>query len=137
MIKLLFLEFVCVFFSGAVGYGCLETLWRGHTHWTMLALGGICACVIYIISTRMHDRLWKKWLMCAMSITALEFAVGCAVNLRLGWHVWDYSDMPGNFMGQICPLFSFFWLLLSIPCVHLSRLLRGVLLRIRKTESDT
>lgn len=61
--------------------------------------------------------------MCAAVITSLEFAVGCLVNLRLGWHVWDYSDIPLNLMGQICPTFSVMWLLLSVPCVYLSRFL--------------
>jgi len=117
---LVFLEFASIFTFGALGYGCLELLWRGHTHWTMLLLGGLCVCVIYTIATRSGDRLWKKWIMCACCITALEFVVGCIVNLRLGWEVWDYSDQPGNLMGQICPLFTAFWFLLSIPCVYVS-----------------
>lgn len=117
------LEFAFIFLFGAIGYGSLEVLWRGHTHWTMLLLGGVCLYLIYLISTRLHDRLWKKLLMCALVVTTLEFAVGCIVNLRLGWEVWDYSTMPFNLLGQICPAFSIMWLLLSIPCVYLCRLL--------------
>ncbi len=96
-------------------------LWRGRTHWTMLLLGGFCLYLIYLISTRMHDRLWKKLIMCSLVVTALEFVVGCIVNLRLGWEVWDYSTMPLNLLGQICPAFSLMWLLLSIPCVYVCR----------------
>ena len=115
------LEFAFIFICGAIGYGSIEMLWRGHTHWTMLLLGGVCLYLIYLISTRMKEKLWQKLLMCAAAISALEFAVGCIVNLRLGWAVWDYSDMPYNLFGQICPAFSLMWLLLSIPCVYASR----------------
>lgn len=115
------LEFAFIFIFGAIGYGSIEMLWRGHTHWTMLLLGGVCLYLIYLISTRMREKLWQKLLMCAAAISALEFAVGCLVNLRLGWAVWDYSDMPYNLLGQICPTFSLMWLLLSLPCVYASR----------------
>lgn len=96
-------------------------LWRGHTHWTMLLLGGVCFYLIYLIASRMKDRLWKKLIMCAFVVSSLEFAVGCLINLRFGWNVWDYSDMPLNLFGQICPTFSLMWLLLSLPCVYISR----------------
>ena len=115
------LEFLFIFIVGAIGYGSIEMLWRGHTHWTMLLLGGLCLYMIYLISTRMKEQLWKKLIMCAAVITALEFAVGCAVNVRLGWEVWDYSDMALNLMGQICPAFSLMWLLLSFPCIYVCR----------------
>ena len=129
------LEFLSIFLTGAIGYGSIEMLWRGRTHWTMLLAGGVCFVLIYLIATRMGDRLWKKWLMCACTVTAVEFAVGCLVNLRLGWNVWDYSSLPLDLMGQICPLFSFFWFLLSIPCEYLSRLIyRHVFLPARKAR---
>ena len=118
---MLLLEFSFIFICGALGYGSIELLWRGHTHWTMLLLGGVCLYLIYLISTRMADTLWKKVLMCALVVTSLEFAVGCLVNLRLGWEVWDYSTLPLNLMGQICPAFSAMWLLLSIPCIYFCR----------------
>lgn len=130
---MVFLEFLSIYVFGAIGYGTLETLWRGYTHWTMILTGGFCCCLIHLIATRMSEPLWKKWIMCMAVVTAVEFAVGCAVNLRLGWHVWDYSDLALNLMGQICPLFSLFWFLLSIPCVYVSRLLKKYVF-IKSTE---
>ena len=52
-------------------------------------------------------------------ITALEFFVGLLVNKIFRLHVWDYSHLPFNIFGQICPLFSFAWFLLSFPACHL------------------
>lgn len=121
---MVFLEFFSIYLFGAIGYGSLETMWRGYTHWTMLLAGGVCCCLMHLIATRMHERLWKKWIMCAFAITAVEFVTGCIVNLRLGWQVWDYSSMRANLMGQICPMFSLIWLLLSIPCVSVMQLLK-------------
>ena len=57
-------------------------------------------------------------------ITAVEFETGLLVNLTLGWGVWDYSDMPLNLMGQICPAFTLAWLALSVPGTELCTLLR-------------
>ena len=58
----------------------------------------------------------------------MEFYTGCLVNLRLGWQVWDYSAMPFNLLGQVCPGFLLLWLALSLPglwlCMGLRRLLR-------------
>ena len=127
-----FLEFFSIYLFGAIGYGTLETLWRGYTHWSMLLTGGLCCCLIDLIATRMRDCLWKKWIMCAFVITTVEFLVGCTVNLRLGWDVWDYSGMHLNLLGQICPAFSALWLLLSIPCVSAAQLLKKYVFTGRK-----
>ena len=114
------LEFLTVYMFGALGYGGLELLWRGHTHWTMLLLGGLCFMLMYLIDTRMAVRLWQKWVLSAAVITTLEFLCGCIVNLRLGWNVWDYSALRGNLLGQICPQYALCWLVLSVPCSALA-----------------
>jgi uncharacterized membrane protein len=117
------LEFLSVYILGALGYGGIEILWRGHTHWTMLVTGGVCFTLLYLVANFSHDALWKKWIMGAFIITAAEFVAGTIVNLHLGWNVWDYSHHSFNLMGQICPLFTFFWFLLSIPGVWLCQLI--------------
>lgn len=38
------------FSVGAAGYSTLEVLARGHTHWTMAVLGGICLCALCAIA---------------------------------------------------------------------------------------
>ena len=114
------LERFTVYLLGAFGYGGLELLWRGRTHWSMLLLGGLCFLLMYCIDTEMHAALWQKWLLSAVVVTTLEFLCGCLVNLRLGWNVWDYSGMRGSLLGQICPRYFLLWLLLSIPCSGLA-----------------
>ena len=114
-------EIIFVYLLGAFGYGGVELLRRGHTHWTMLLLGGACFFAIYVVIVRQRGPLWKKCLLCAGVVTVLEFCTGCLVNLYLGWDVWDYGGVPGNLLGQVCPLYTALWYLLSIPCAGLAR----------------
>ena len=98
------LDRALVFGTGASFYSLLETIWRGHTHWSMSLTGGLVLLTVYTAERRTHHTLWRRCLRSAGIITAYEFVVGCLVNLRLGWQVWDYSSQPGNVMGQVCPL---------------------------------
>ena len=114
-----FLQYILLFVIGGVGYGLLETLCRGFTHWTMLLTGGACFSLMYRICTRFCEPKWKKWIMCGVAITAVEFVTGGIVNVLMKWNVWDYSSHKLNLMGQICFLFSLLWVLVSIPATEL------------------
>ncbi|MBQ9746409.1 MAG: hypothetical protein IJW21_06260 [Clostridia bacterium] len=104
------------FLLGGVGYGLLELLWRGETHWSMVLTGGACLVAICAVNKRLRGKsVFLRAGVCAAAITALEFAVGMVVNRWLGMSVWDYSGMFGNVLGQICPLYSLLWFLLCVP----------------------
>ena len=47
----------------------------------------------------------------AGAITAVELVTGLLVNRDFS--VWDYRGQPGNFLGQICPMFMALWVPLS------------------------
>ena len=114
-------EIVSVFSIGAVGYSLLEILWRGNTHWTMTLAGGICFVGIHL--SNIHARtlsIWKKCFLGSVLITIVELFTGIVVNLWMRWNVWDYSGQWMNFPGQVCPLFSFFWFVLTFPLLFLS-----------------
>lgn len=114
---------IIVFILGGYAYAMIEILFRGYTHWTMVLTGGACILTIYIISGwLMSVPLVVGALMCALIITFYEFCVGIIVNLRLGWQVWDYSDMPGNILGQICPTFTILWFLLCLIFLSIVKL---------------
>ena len=111
---------------GGIIYGALEILVRGHTHWTMVILGGVCFVAIGLINEIIpwEMPLTAQMLCGAIIITALEFSCGCIVNLWLGWDVWDYSKLWGNFLGQICPLYSVIWYFVSLVAILLDDYLR-------------
>lgn len=107
-------------------YNVLELFYRGWTHWTMFILGGICFICLGLINEIIpwEMPLWQQVLIGAGIITGLEFVTGCIVNLWLGWAVWDYSQMPGNILGQICPQFFVLWLPMSLAGIILDDCLR-------------
>ena len=117
------MDYILVYLTGAGLYGLLELCWRGWTHWTMLLCGGACFSLMYLIAPAALP-LWRKCVLSAAGISTVEFYTGCLVNLTLGWQVWDYSAMPLNLLGQICPSFLLLWLLLSLPGLWLCTLLR-------------
>ena len=116
------MELLPVFALGSILYGLTEIMWRGWTHWTMLLCGGLCFTLMYLVSGS-ELSLFKKWLLSTCIITTVEFMAGCIVNLRLHWQIWDYSSMPFNLFGQICPQFILMWFALSIPGTALCTLL--------------
>ena len=114
-----------IFFTGAVIYYSIELLWRGYSHFAMAILGGICFSLLYLLG-RSFPKI-PPLLYCILGgiiISLMELGTGELLNNLLGLEVWDYSDMPLNFRGQICLLFSFFWCLLSLPAFAISKLFR-------------
>ncbi len=110
-----------VFGIGAIGYGLIEILWRGRTHWSMLCAGGISFLGLAKISEQLKDKsLFIKALAGCGFITTVELLFGIIFNIILKRKVWDYSKMPLNIGGQICALYSFFWLILSFLFIPLS-----------------
>jgi len=124
---MLILERITVFLLGSALYGSIELLSRGWTHWSMLLAGGICTSIMYCITNQILMPIWQKWLICAASITTVEFLCGIIFNLHLDWHIWDYSAKPFNLMGQICAAYSIMWLGLSVPGVWLCKKLHSIL----------
>ncbi len=115
-----------VFLLGTVGYGLLELMYRGRTHWTMVCLGGLSFLILFVLRQNMQPtgRLVRCLAGC-VAITVLELLVGSIVNCRMRWMVWDYSGLAYNVRGQICPGFTMLWLGLCYP----ADMLCGALLR--------
>ena len=68
---------------------------------------------------------WASGVIVAVIIaTILEFITGIIVNIILKWNIWDYSNMFGNILGQICPLFTILWFFVSIIAIITDDLIR-------------
>ncbi|MBO5109272.1 MAG: hypothetical protein J6D21_01010 [Clostridia bacterium] len=115
--KRTFSIFLALFGIGGLGYNAIELLWRGRSHWSMTVAGGLCLYILYGIRASLPKaNPITRYLLATLTITAVEFLLGCAVNLWLHLGVWDYSGLKGNLFGQVCLLYSFLWFLISIPC---------------------
>ena len=101
-----------VFLTGGLAYFGIEMLWRGRSHSSMFAAGGLCLLLIgHLGETEPKLRLPWRILAGTGIITLVELGTGLLVNR--GYDVWDYRGMPGNLWGQICPQFMILWMPLS------------------------
>lgn len=103
-------------------YFFIEVVWKTANgrpetiSWTMLAL----VIVLAIPLERFGAELpWEMPLpvqatICGLAITIAEFIAGLILNVWLGMGVWDYSGMPGNVLGQVCPQFLLMWIGLAV-----------------------
>ena len=107
---------------GGTVYFLLEVAFktlRGHPEqisWTML----VVAVILTIPVERCGEQLpwevplWLQAMACAVLVTAVELAAGVILNIWLGLDIWDYSHLPFNLWGQVCPQFSAVWWFLCL-----------------------
>ena len=124
--KKLICKFIALLLTGGVLYVLLELIWRGRSHWTMFLLGGICFISLGLINEIIpwDMPLSYQAVVGACIVTGLEFMTGCIVNIWLGWDIWDYSGLPCNILGQICPLFFLLWIPVALIAIILDDWLR-------------
>lgn len=120
------MKLLALFVSGGLIYILIEMLWRGYTHWTMFLVGGICFVLVGLINEgfTFEMPLVFQMVISMFVITAVEFIAGYIINIRLGWDVWDYLELPFNLMGQICLPYMGLWFLLSALAIVLDDYLR-------------
>lgn len=117
-IKILFKHFV-LFLIGGISYCGIELLYRQRTHVSMMICGGACFILIGAINEFIpwSMKLWKQMLIGSCIVTIIEFVTGLIVNVWLGLNVWDYSNVWGNVLGQICLPFSIIWFFVSLLAI--------------------
>ena len=123
-----------LFYVGGCAYMGLELLWRGRSHGSMFVAGGSCFLLIGHLNY-VHPRLPLplRALAGAGTITMVELAIGLLVNRN--FTVWDYRDRTGNFLGQICPLFTVFWIPVSLLALSFHGLLSRCMDRVKVRAS--
>lgn len=131
-----FLILAFIFFVGSLSGWCLEVVFRkffsganpqhrwinpGFLVGPYLPLYGFGLCTLYLLAglenfSVISDPFWNKvvlFIAMAVAMTVIEYIAGVIFILGMHIKLWDYSDQWGNIKGIICPLFSFFWALLS------------------------
>lgn len=112
---------------GGIIYMGIEILWRGHTHWSMGVIGGLCFVLIGLLDEwQEHPPLLLQMIQGMCIVTAIELVSGVVLNIILGLGIWDYSNMPGNILGQVCPQFMAAWFFLSAAAVKIENLLHKI-----------
>ncbi|MBE6917675.1 MAG: hypothetical protein E7470_07250 [Ruminococcaceae bacterium] len=107
-----------LFYLGGMAYMLLEFAWRGRSDGSMFLLGGACFLLVGgKVAAWVRLPLALRLLAGAAVITALELLTGLLVNRS--YAVWDYRQMPFQFMGQICLSYSLLWIPVSFGAMLL------------------
>ena len=103
---------ILLFTIGGLGYMGLELLWRGRSHTSMFLAGGTCLLLVgHLEETEPRLPFIFRILAGAGIITMVELAAGLTFNRS--YAVWDYRNVPFNYMGQICLPFCLLWIPIS------------------------
>ena len=115
-----------VFLAGGSAYVGLELFWRGRSHVSMFLAGGLCLLLVgHLEEVEPKLPLPLRILAGAGIITMVELAAGLLANRD--YQVWDYRQQPGNFLGQICPVFCLMWIPVSALALWLYDGLKKIL----------
>ena len=132
----LFLTLAYLFFIGSVLGWVLELFYRrfisganperkwinpGFCVGPYVPLYGFGLCILFVLAAigdahgvrTVGDKL-LLFLGMAVSMTAIEYIAGIMSLKIMHVRLWDYSNQWGNIQGLICPLFTFFWGVLSL-----------------------
>ena len=102
-------------------YLIIELLYKGYTYWQMAIIGGIAGMLTGYTNSILKWKL-PLWLQGALGMviaTVCEFTGGYYFNLCKHYSIWDYSNLPFNFHGQICLYYSIAWFFLSMLGIFL------------------
>lgn len=117
-------KYIYLAWFGGSCYVTLETFWRGYSHWTMFILAAFLFIILGLLNEIWSWNILTQSIVGTVIATIAEFITGCIVNIWLGWNIWDYSEMWGNVLGQICPAFSLLWIVMSIIAIVLDDVIR-------------
>ena len=120
------LKYVFLLSVGGLSYCLIEYIFRGKSHWSMFFVGGAAFVICGLLNEVFpwEFPLIYQMIICSIIITVMELSSGIVLNICLGLNVWDYSDMPGNYLGQICPALSVLWFFLGGVAVVLDDYIR-------------
>lgn len=119
-------DLLLIFIMGSL-YMVLEGVWRGWTHISMLAVGGVSAFLIGRLNEhpQFYDKkMWQECIIGTGMVLVLEFTSGMILNVWLKLDIWDYSDTPCNLYGQICLPYAVLWFMLMPICIYTDDYLR-------------
>lgn len=99
-------------FAGGL-YMTLELIYRQFTDYTMFYLAGFIGLLLLGINEWLDyntDFLLQVFICGSWALLA---ELVCGLIFNSDFHIWDYRELPFNFMGQIQLYFAVIWYVLS------------------------
>lgn len=120
---------IVLFYVGFSTYIMIEVMFHSKMSlfepgWSYIASGLMGATAFMIIDSFNNSISWDiefiiQMVLGGVVVTFIEFIVGLVSVFIFHSRMWDYSDMPMNLYGIICPQFTIFWILLSAIAIIL------------------
>lgn len=114
------LRILVIFISGLISGWILEFIFRSiknkkiaRPSFFSLQMYGFTALFFYLLYV-ININIVFKIVLIIIFTTLIEFLFGFILLKYKNIRLWDYSKKKFNYKGIICPLFSFFWLLVSL-----------------------
>ena len=118
---------IILFNIGGTVYIFMELAFRGRSHIAMYFVGGLAFLMIGFINETKSLKslpLFYQSILGSLIVTSLELIFGYIFNIIFKWNIWDYSNLPFNFHGQICLPFSILWIFVSLFAIILDDYVR-------------
>ena len=87
---------------------------RGFLNGPVCPIYGVGVVVVILLLTPVRENVFLLFACSVVLTSALEWLTGFVLEKLFHQKWWDYSDMPYNLNGYICPMFSVLW---GIACL--------------------
>ncbi len=91
---------------------------RGFLNGPVCPIYGFGMVGVAVLLSPLKDNLLWMYLGSAVITTVIEYITGWMLERIFHAKWWDYSDMPLNIGGYVCPLFSLIWGALCVVIVR-------------------
>ena len=87
---------------------------RGFLNGPICPIYGVGVVVVILLLTPVKENVFVVFFCSVLLASALEWLTGFVLERLFHQKWWDYSNMPYNLNGYICPMFSVLW---GIACL--------------------
>ena len=98
---------------------------RGFLNGPLCPIYGFGAVIVLYCLTPLKNNLFLLFVGSVILTSALEWLTGFVLEKLFHERWWDYSDMPFNIGGYICPIFSLMW---GFACLFVVKLFHPTVL---------
>lgn len=99
-------------FSGGV-YMTMELIYRQYTDYHMFYLAGLIGLLFLCINELLSYETDFTIQVFVCGTGALIGELLCGLMFNADYHIWDYRELPFNFMGHIQLYFAVIWYVLA------------------------
>jgi uncharacterized membrane protein len=122
-----FCRFIVLWVIFGLCYAGMEILYRGYTFIEMVWIGGLCGVLVGLLNQMpifSSLRIWQQSFIGTGITILIEFVSGYIFNIQMHLNLWNYNNIPLNFMGQICLRAAIAWFFLMPFVIYLDDWLR-------------